>query len=253
MLEQDGRYHHIQLTKEDVGRYVLLPGDPARTDLIAQYLDEPKLVAENREHRSWTGTLLGEKVTVTSTGMGCPSTAIAVEELICCGADTFIRIGTAGPLGKQAFDPNLIGGIVTGSVRGEGTTQQYVPIEYPAISNREVVAALAQGARDLNYQFAEGLSYTKDAFYSVVKPEEVPLNLEAQRTMDVLARANVLLTEMESAALLVLALLRNCRAAGVMAFADREDLAGGIQKTTEVAIAALKYLIKQDRDEKRIS
>ena len=115
--------YHVKLKKGDIGRYVLLPGDPFRTDILAKYLDDPVLVAHNREHKTWTGTLLGEKVTITSTGMGCPSAAIAVEELIECGADTFIRVGTAGRINEQSQNEAMIGGIITGAVRDEGTTK----------------------------------------------------------------------------------------------------------------------------------
>ncbi len=98
---KDNAMFHLMLRQGDVGRYVLLPGDPGRCEKIARYFDEPRLVAENREFRTYTGTLLGEKVSVTSTGIGCPSTAIAVEELAALGADTFIRVGTAGGIQSE--------------------------------------------------------------------------------------------------------------------------------------------------------
>ena len=126
--------YHTKLKKGDVGRYVFLPGDPFRTDLIASFLDDAKLIAHSREHKTWTGYLNGEKVSVTSTGMGCPSTAIAIEELIKVGADTFIRIGTAGTCKDENDNKVYDGTIVTGAVRDEGTTVQYIPIEYPAIA-----------------------------------------------------------------------------------------------------------------------
>lgn len=119
---EKGMMYHIRLKKGDVGRYVLLPGDPFRTDLIATYFDEPKLIAHNREHKTWVGKLDGVPVAVTSTGMGCPSAAIALEELIKCGADTFIRVGTAGRVCDAAFDETLDGVINTAAVRDEGTT-----------------------------------------------------------------------------------------------------------------------------------
>lgn len=129
VLDSEGRQYHIKCKKGDVGRYVLLPGDPFRTDIIARHLDNPQLVAHNREHKVWTGTLLGEKVTVASTGMGCPSTAIAVEELIHCGAECIIRVGTCGKVCDASFDESLSGVVITGAVRDEGTTIHYVPIE----------------------------------------------------------------------------------------------------------------------------
>ena len=115
----DTKQYHIQVARGEVGRYVFLPGDPFRTDLIASFLEDAKLIAHNREHKTWTGTLCGEKVSVTSTGMGCPSTAIAVEELIKAGADTFIRIGTAGPVRDSSDCERYDGVIVTAAVRDE--------------------------------------------------------------------------------------------------------------------------------------
>ena len=115
VLNKEGKHYHIACSKGDVGRYVLLPGDPFRTDLIARYLDDAKLVAHNREHKTWTGTLLGERVSVTSTGMGGPSAAIAVEELIHCGADTFIRIGTAGTVSEASMQEGVDGVVISGA------------------------------------------------------------------------------------------------------------------------------------------
>ena len=147
VFTDEGKTYHVRVGKGDIGRYVLLPGDPFRTDLIASYFDDAKLVAHNREHKTWTGTLNGVPVSVVSTGMGCPSTAICLEELIACGADTFIRVGTAGRVCDRAFDPTLDGVINTAAVRDEGTTKHYIPIEYPAVADRHVVAALADSAK----------------------------------------------------------------------------------------------------------
>lgn len=164
VLTEDGKQYHIRCKKGDVGRYVLVPGDPFRTDKIAQYFDNPVLVAHNREHKTWTGTLNGEKVSVTSTGMGCPSAAIALEELIHCGADTFIRVGTCGRICPESYNEELEGVIITGAVRDEGTTVHYVPIEYPAMADRHVTDALAQACAAKGYRFAEGIAQSKDSF-----------------------------------------------------------------------------------------
>ena len=146
VFTDEGKTYHVRVGKGDIGRYVLLPGDPFRTDLIASYFDDAKLVAHNREHKTWTGTLNGVPVSVVSTGMGCPSTAICLEELIACGADTFIRVGTAGRVCDRAFDPTLDGVINTAAVRDEGTTKHYIPIEYPAVADRHVAAAAMSSA-----------------------------------------------------------------------------------------------------------
>ena len=138
--------YHIRIKKGDIGRYVLLPGDPFRTDLIASYFDEPELIAHNREHKTWIGKLDGVPVAVTSTGMGCPSAAICLEELIKCGADTFIRVGTAGRVCDAAFDPTLDGVINNAAVRDEGTTIHYIPIE---IKNRDHTSSECRKDRNI--------------------------------------------------------------------------------------------------------
>ncbi|MFN2145622.1 MAG: nucleoside phosphorylase, partial [Anaerolineales bacterium] len=148
VANDDEVLYHIQMKKGDVGRYVFLPGDPGRCELIASYFDNPQLVAYNREYKTYTGTLLGEKVSVTSTGIGCPSTAIAVEELSMIGADTFIRVGTSG--GMQPYQKAGDLAIVTAAIRDEGTTLHYMPVEFPAVADIEVVSALRQAAVKLN-------------------------------------------------------------------------------------------------------
>ena len=240
MLTPDGKLYHIHCKPGDVGRYVLLPGDPFRTDLIASYFDDAKLVAHNREHKTWTGTLNGVKVSVTSTGMGCPSAAIAVEELIKCGADTFIRVGTAGRVCDKAYDETLDGVINTAAVRDEGTPIHYIPIEYPAVADRHVVDALARAAKKLGYNFAEGITQSKDSFYGQHEPEAMPAEGRLKERWEAWRRGNVMSSEMESAAIFVISSIRGCRASSIMAYTD-------MRKTVEVACEALRMLIEQDR------
>lgn len=133
--EDASRQYHIQVAKGEVGRYVILPGDPKRCAKIAQYFDDPVLIADNREYVTYTGTLDGVKVSVTSTGIGGPSASIAMEELYRCGADTFVRIGTCGGMQPEVKSGDVV--IATGAVRMEGTTREYAPIEYPAVANQE--------------------------------------------------------------------------------------------------------------------
>ncbi len=247
MLVRDGKMYHIQCREGDVGKYVLLPGDPFRTDMIAHYLENAKLVAHNREHKTWTGELEGEKVSVVSTGMGCPSTAIAMEELIACGADTFIRVGTAGCMCPELREKDAIGGIITAAVRDEGTTRQYVPVEYPAVADRHVVEALTEAARMLHYRFDEGITYTKDSFYTHVCTDTVPLADKYFARQKVWARARVLLTEMEASAVLVISSLRGCRASGIMVYSDMGNLPELVDKEIQTACEAMKILIRKDR------
>ena len=242
MLTEDGKQYHIRCKEGDVGRYVLLPGDPFRTDLIATYFEDAKLIAHNREHKTWTGYLDGEKVTVTSTGMGCPSAAIAVEELIKCGADTFIRVGTAGRVSDRAQDMTLDGVINTAAVRDEGTTIHYVPIEFPAVADRHVVDALARASKNLGYNFIEGITQSKDSFYGQHEPDNMPASARLHERWEAWKKADVLTSEMEAAAIFVISSIRGCRAASIMSFLNTD-----IKKNIEVARDAIRILIKEDK------
>jgi len=241
VLNNDGKQYHICCKKGDVGRYVLLPGDPFRTDIIAKHLDNPKLVAHNREHKTWTGELNGVKVSVCSTGMGCPSTAIALEELIHCGADTFIRVGTCGRVCSESYNEDLEGVIITGAIRDEGTTVQYVPIEYPAIANRHVVEALAKVCKEKNYNFAEGIAQSKDSFYGQHDPDSMPNSSLLNQRWEAWEKSNVMASEMETSALFIVSSIRAVRAGAIMAYGTMNN------HTIEIACEAIKHLIIKDR------
>ena len=153
--EGSGKQYHIGVGKGEVGRYVILPGDPKRCNLIASYFDNPVFIADSREYVTYTGELDGVKVSVTSTGIGGPSASIAMEELVQCGADTFIRVGTCG-----GMDIDVLGGdavIATGAIRFEGTSKEYAPIEFPAVANLDVVNSLVNGAEKLNRRYHAGI------------------------------------------------------------------------------------------------
>jgi uridine phosphorylase len=243
--------HHLHLKKGDVGRYVFLPGDPGRCEKIASYFDNPQLMAYHREYKTYTGTLLGEKVSVTSTGIGGPSTAIAVEELVMIGADTFIRVGTSG--GMQPYLHNGDLAVVSGAIRDEGTTLHYMPPEFPAVAHHAVVSALSQAAEKLNQRYYVGIVQSKDSFYGQHQPERMPV---AGRLLDrwkAWVDGGTLSSEMEASTLFVLASILRVRAGGVMmvgvrtedeekrkAFHDQSGLIG-------TAIEAAKILIEQDR------
>ena len=202
------KQYHIDLAPGDVGRYVLLPGDPARAEKISAYFDNPREVAFKREFRTFTGTVEGIKVSVTSTGIGCPSAAIALEELIKVGADTFIRVGTAGSLQEKVDVGHLA--IATGAIREEGTTRQYIPLSYPAVSDPEVLFALKQAAGELGYPAHLGITHCKDAFYSEHEgyAAQEEFNQDLWKTW---LRSNVISTSMEEAALFVVGSLRKVR------------------------------------------
>jgi uridine phosphorylase len=239
-FEQSDLMYHLRMKKGDVGRYVFLPGDPFRTDLIAKFLDNAVLVAHNREHKTWTGSLNGEKVSVTSTGMGCPSTAIALEELIKIGADTFIRIGTAGRVCDASYDETLDGVICTAAVRDEGTTLHYIPIEYPAVADRHVVEALASAAKQRGLNYAEGITQSKDSFYGQHEPDSMPQAARLHQRWEAWKRGNVMASEMEAAAIFVISSIRGVRSSAIMAFKEMED-------TIRVACDAVRILIERDR------
>lgn len=244
VLNKQGQQYHIKCGKGDVGRYVLIPGDPFRTDIIAQHLENPKLVAHNREHKTWTGTLNGVKVSVTSTGMGGPSTAIAVEELIHCGADTFIRVGTCGRVCPASYDESLEGVIITGAVRDEGTTIHYVPVEYPAIADRKVTNALVQACKAKKYKFAEGIAQSKDAFYGQHDPDSMPNSGRLHDRWEAWEKSGVMASEMEASTLFIVSSIRGARAGAIMAYGEMND------HTIELACDAIKILIEQDKGER---
>lgn len=241
VLNKEGKQYHIDCAKGDVGEYVLLPGDPFRTDLIAKHFDNPVLVAHNREHKTWTGTLNGVKVSVTSTGMGGPSAAIALEELIHCGAHTFIRVGTCGRVCEKSYNEDLEGVIITGAVRDEGTGNHYVPIEYPAIADRHVIAALADAAKEMNLNFAEGIAQSKDSFYGQHDPDSMPVSAHLNARWDAWCKSNVMASEMEAAALFIVSSVREVRCGALMAYGSMTD------GTIELSCNAIKKLIEQDK------
>ena len=175
---KEGLQYHLQINPGDVGRYVILPGDPKRCKTIAQYFDDARFIADNREFVTYTGYLEGEKVSVTSTGIGGPSASIAMEELVRCGADTFLRVGTCGGIDLDVKGGDTV--VATGAVRMEGTTREYAPIEYPAVADFEVTNALVQACKDGGRPYHVGIVQSKDAFYGQHEPENMPVSYELQ-------------------------------------------------------------------------
>ncbi|MDD5687928.1 MAG: nucleoside phosphorylase [Elusimicrobia bacterium] len=245
-----GKEYHITLGKGDVGRYVLLPGDPGRVPLIAKSFENAKEMAFNREYRTFTGNITGFdgkkiKVSATSTGIGCPSTAIAVEELIKIGADTFIRVGTAGSLQKNVKLGDIV--ISTASVREEGTTRQYVPLSYPSVADLEVTNALIEAAAKLGFKWHAGINHCKDAFYTE-NAKDLPLSDYNEQMWKTWCRSNVLSTSMESSAIFVISAIRKVYAGEVLAiigltYSDKPIIRKvGIEEAIKTAIEAIKIL-----------
>ncbi len=252
--------YHVHLRPDDVGKYVLLPGDPGRCEMIASYFDNPRFIASNREYTTYSGTLLGEPVSVTSTGIGCPSTAIAVEELIKLGVHTFIRVGTAGSVQEDGHNGDLA--IVTGAIRDEGTTPQYLPIEYPAIANLDVVVALRSAAVRSGLPYHVGVSHSKDSFYGEIEPTRMPVAEHLRARWKAWKAGGAVCSEMESSALLIIAGIHRKRAGGVMLIIGdptekaekpeekaRLDALLDVNRSIRVAVEAIKLLIEQDRQE----
>lgn len=198
------KQYHIKLSPGDIGEYVMLPGDPARSDMVAKYLDDAELVANNREHRTFTGFYKGVKISVTSTGMGCPSTAIAVEELANIGGKTFVRIESSAAVQPGIAIGDLL--VTTGAMKNEGTSRFYVPDVFPAVPDYELNDLLIRTARELSaefdYKVHVGISATDDAFYG-----------ETREWIEKLSKLGVQNIEMEASALFTIAHLRKLRAA----------------------------------------
>ena len=246
---QDGRQYHIGLKNGDVGKYVILPGDPKRCEKIAKYFENTKLMADSREYVTYTGYLDGEKVSVTSTGIGGPSASIAMEELSKIGADTFIRVGTCGGMDLDVKGGDIV--IATGAIRMEGTSREYAPIEFPAVANFDIVNALVKSVKSLGYDYHTGIVQCKDSFYGQHNPETKPVSYELLNKWEAWKRLGCLASEMESAALFVVASHLKVRVGSVfltVANQEREKL--GLEnpivhdtdKAIKTAIEAIKFL-----------
>ena len=238
---------HIQCRRGDVGRYCLLPGDPGRCELIASFFENPVHIGQNREYNIYTGTLLGEKVSVCSTGIGGPSAVIALEELCAIGADTFVRTGTCGGIKLDVKSNDLV--IATGAVRHEGASREYAPIEFPAVPDYEVLTALVEAAKALGKPWHAGVVQCKDSFYGQHDPKRMPVSQELLYKWEAWKRLGVLASEMESAALGV-----RCGSCFHVIWNQEREAAGLDQEEShdlsaalEVGIEAVKLLIEADR------
>ena len=252
-MSSEVKMHHLQVTPSQIGKYVILPGDPGRVEKIARHLENPYFVNTNREYTIWNGTLEGETVTVMSTGMGGPSTAIGVEELKMCGAEVLIRLGTCGGIDPEIKPGTLI--IATGSIRKEGTTREYVPIEYPAVADLEIINALVEGARQMGVAYHTGVVQCKDAFYGQHRPETLPNGQELMRKWDAWVKLGAKASEMESAALFIVASYLHVRCGTILlTVANQEREKAGLDNpqvhdtdlAVRAAIKAMKYIIEHD-------
>ncbi|MCH4208376.1 MAG: uridine phosphorylase [Solobacterium sp.] len=245
---------HTNLLPGEVGRYVLLPGDPKRCAKIAGCFEDSKLIADSREYTTYTGFLHGTKVSVTSTGIGGPSASIAMEELCACGADTFIRVGTCGGMAMDVKGGDLV--IAASAVRMEGTSKEYAPIEYPSVADLSITNALVQSARDLGFEYHVGTVHCKDSFFGQRRPETLPNGAELLQKWDAWLKLGCLASEMESAALFIVASSLKVRCGTVLlTCANQEREKAGLDNplvtdtadAIHTAVHALGILIDQDR------
>ena len=252
---EEGLQYHLQIRKGDVGRYVILPGDPKRCAKIAKYFDRAELVADNREYITYTGYLDGEKVSVTSTGIGGPSASIALEELVKSGADTFVRIGTCGGIDLEVKGGDIV--VSTGAIRMEGTSREYAPIEDPAVPDLDVVNALVDAAKELDYPCHAGVVECKDSFYGQHEPEVKPVSYELTQKWEAWKRMGCKASEMESAALFIVGSSLRVRVGSVfLVVGNQERAAAGLDNpiahdtelAVRTAVEALRKLIRADRE-----
>ncbi len=254
-MQDIGVQYHIRCKEGDVGRYCFLPGDPGRCEAIAQHFDNPVHVGMNREYNIYTGTLLGEKVSVCSTGIGGPSAAIAMEELTAIGADTFIRVGTCGGIDLNVLPGDVV--VATGAIRFEHTSFEYAPSEFPSVPDFDVTLALREASQALGYRTHTGVVQCKDSFYGQHSPEKSPVSYELLQKWESWKRLGVKASEMESAALFVVAAALGVRCGSCfhavwnqereklgMQMPMTEDTSGAIR----VGIEAVKRLIAQDQE-----
>jgi uridine phosphorylase len=246
------RKYHVGLTASEVGAYVLIPGDPFRTALIAGHLEGAEERAWSREYRTFTGRVGDTVVSTCSSGIGGPSMAIAIEELGELGVHTFLRVGTCGAAQPGIRMGDLV--IATGAVRSEGTPDAYVPREYPAIASREVVDACVGAAEGAGVAHHLGVIRSVDALYADLTPDRLPRPAELRAELEMWARAGVKANDMESSTMMVVSALRG-RRSGVILLCVDELGAGEIHHLEpsamdtllRVAVDAVRRLIERDR------
>ncbi len=252
-MEKTETMYHIGLKKEDLqgAKYAILPGDPGRVPKIAMKLNNPIKLGVNREYTSFLGEIANEKVLVISTGMGGPSTAICVEELAELGIKKLIRVGTSGGMQLNVNAGDIV--IAQAAIRQEGTSKEYVPIEYPAVADLELTNALVEASKELGYTYHTGVVQCKDSFYGQHDPEKMPVGYELLNKWDAWIKAGALCSEMETASLYIVSSVLRLQASAVLLVVwnqEKEkrglsnDTSFDVDKEINVAIKAIELLIK---------
>lgn len=246
------KMYHIGLSKEDIegATIAIMPGDPARVEKIAQYLDSFKKLAVSREYTSYLGILNNSKILVISTGMGGPSTAICVEELASIGIKKMIRVGTCGGMQLNVEAGDIV--VASAAIRQEGTSKEYVPVEYPAVADIDLVNSLRKACQKLNYKYHTGVVQCKDSFYGQHEPSRMPVGYELEQKWDAWIKAGCLASEMETASLYIVASFLRVQAAAILlvVWNQEREKAGMDQNMTldvdseiKVAIEAIKDIV----------
>jgi len=217
-----------------------VPGDPNRVPIIAQSLENPVHQGQKREFNAYKGTYKDIEVSVVSTGIGCPSTAIAVEELSYLGAEVLIRIGTSGSVDKTAKKGDIF--IATAAVRDDGTSKQYIPIEFPAVASHSVVNNLIKASEDLNIQTKVGICQSKDSFFGETEPERMPVAPYLDYKWSAWQKGGVGASEMEAATLFTLSQIKRIQAGAILAIetSDKEI----VQNMTKIVLEGINYMEK---------
>lgn len=245
--------YHIGFDEGHGAKYAILPGDPGRVERIASLLDNPRFYHQNREYTTWLGELEGETVMVMSTGMGGPSTAICVEELFQTGVTSFIRVGTCGGMAERVVGGDVV--IATGAIRMEGTSKEYVPIEFPAVADLDVTNALVKAAKRSGEGWHAGVVQCKDSFYGQHDPGRMPVGYELQDKWEAWVKAGCLASEMESAALYIAAQVLGAKAGCVLSTVwNQEREKKGLsnphvhdpERAIRIGVEAVRILIKND-------
>lgn len=256
MLDSKERPYHIDATRGDIGRYCIIPGDPGRCEKIAKYLDSAEHLSMNREYNIWSGYLLGEKVSVCSTGIGGPSTAIAVEELFSCGADTFIRVGTCGGISLDVKSGDVV--IASGAVRQDGTSHEYAPPEFPAVPDTNILFSLVEAAKESGADYHAGVVQSKDSFYGQHSPKRMPTSSALLEKWEAWKRLGVLASEMEASTLFTVSATLGARSGALFVSVwNQERYNAGLdtdndethdtEKAIKIAVEALKKIIENDK------
>ena len=252
----DEKLYHINLSKSDIqgAKYAILPGDPDRVPKIANFFDNPQKIGQKREYTSYLGQIDGENVLCVSTGIGGPSAAICIEELRQLGVETFIRVGTSGGMQLNVQAGDVV--VVTGAIRMEGTSKEYLPIEFPAVADLDVTCALRDAAKKLGYSYHTGVVQCKDSFYGQHAPQRMPVSYELENKWQAWIKGGCLASEMESAALFTVCSTLGAKAGAVMlcVWNQEREKAGldnkeehDTEKAIKTAIEAIKILINEGK------